>query len=138
MVTSGTLQSTESTTHYQATILIVHCLLLCHLSKRPSFSDPAVMAAFLDNTHPVTEEGIPEIFCQSGDSFDVPFMLNVSLGCNPFVERFRLFRDGSEITERELTLVGRGSLWLLTRIIWPTARVGALSRRHFSVYPTVP
>jgi len=111
---------------------------LCHLSKHPSFSDPAVVQAFLDDTHTVPEEDIPEIFCQSGDSCDVLFMLDVSLGCDAFVERLCLVPDGFEIAGRESTLVGRGSFRLLTRIILPTTRAGALSRRHLSVYPTVP
>jgi len=124
-------------TYYQSTILIVHCLLLCHLSKHPSFSDLVAVSGFLDDTHPVPEEGIPEVLCQSRDSHDVPFMLDVSLDCDAFVERFCLVLDGCEVTGRELTLVGRDSFRLLTRIALPTARAGALARGHLSVYPAV-
>ena len=52
----------------QSTILIVHCLLLPHLFEHPTFSNAAIVSTFLNNAHPVLEEGIPEIFCQSRDS----------------------------------------------------------------------
>jgi len=113
-------------------------LLLSHLSKHPSFSNPAVMSAFLNDAHPVLEESIPEIFCQPRGSRDVSLMLSVSLGCNPVVERPCLVPDGFEIARRELVLVFRGPFRLLTRITLPTARAGALARRHPTVYPTVP
>jgi len=131
-------QSTESTTHNQSTILIIHRLLLSHLSKHSGFSNPVVVSALLDDAHPVLEESVPEIFCQSRGSRNVFLMLDVSLGCNPVVERPYLVPDEFEIARRELVLICRDSFQLLTQITLPTARAGALARRHPTVYPTEP
>jgi len=76
--------------------------------QAPQFQQPAVMSALLGGAHPVLEESIPEIFCQSRGSRDVSFMFDVSLGCNPVVERPCLVPDGFEIARRELVLVCRG------------------------------
>ena len=88
--------------------MIVHCLLLCHLSEHPSFSGPVVVSTFLDYTHPVLEEDIPEVVCQSRDSCDIPFLLDISLSCNAVVENPCLVPDGFEIAGGELILVVRG------------------------------
>jgi len=64
----------------------------------------------VNDAHPVIlEEGIPEIFCQSRGSHDVPFMLDVSLGCNMVMERFCFVPDWFEIAGRELVIIHRGS-----------------------------
>jgi hypothetical protein len=64
-------------------------------------------------------------------------MLDISLGRNAFVEHPCLVPDGFEITGRELDVVGQSSFRLLTRIILPTARAGALARGNLLFYPTV-
>jgi len=63
------------------------------------------VSAFLDDPHPVLEERIPEIFCQSRDSQNVPLMLDVSLGCNPVVECPCPVLDWFEIAGRGLVHV---------------------------------
>jgi len=91
-----------------------------------------VVSTLLDDTHPVLEEDIPQVVCQSRDSCDVAFLLDVSLGCNAIVERPCLVPDGFEIAGRGL-IVGLGSFRPLTRIVLSAAHAGALARGHLQV-----
>lgn len=99
-------------------------LLSHHLSNAPVSETLRPYRLFGISTDPVLEEYTHEIFCQSRDSHNVPFMFHVSLGYNTFVERFGLISDRPKITERGLALL------LGTRTTLPTARAGALARGH--------
>jgi hypothetical protein len=57
---------------------------------------------------PVLEEDIPEVVRQFSYGHNVPFFTRVPLGCYAFVEPLRLFLDGPEITEMDISIPAGG------------------------------
>ena len=69
----------------------------------------------------VLENDISDILRQSRDSQHVRFPFYVSLGCDAFMEGFRLVSDGTEVAGRELasSSIGISSRCLLEQLCPP-------------------
>jgi uncharacterized membrane protein len=76
--------------------------LLCYLLECSSFSGLAVVSAFGVATDLVSEEVIPEVLRQFGDSQYVSFSFYVSLCDDSLVKRRRPVFEGPEIAGWEL------------------------------------